>query len=76
MRVNIDFKNNILSINLKEYPVVNQLIILGENRDSFQKQIKKIIQVKENKSFVRSFLAKDISIIEKFIHHLVSILAK
>ena len=64
--VNIDFKNNILSINLKEYPVVNQLIILGENRDSYQKQIKKIIQVKENKSFVRSFLAKDISVIEKF----------
>ena len=64
--VNINFKNNVLSVKLKEYPVVNQLIILGEKRDSFQKQIKKIIKLKENKSFVRSFLARDISLIERF----------
>ncbi len=64
--VKIELKNNNLIINVKEYPVVNQLIILGEDRNTYKEQIRKLIQLKENKSFVRSFLAKDINLIKKF----------
>ena len=35
--------NNILKINLEEYPVVNQLILLGEQNKSYEKEIKKLI---------------------------------
>ena len=58
--------SNTLIINVSEYPVVNQLVILGEKRDTFVKEIKKIISLKENKSFIKSSLAKDISLIKKF----------
>ena len=64
--VKIELKNNNLIINVKEYPVVNQLIILGEDRNTYKEQIRKLIKLKENKSFVRSFLAKDINLIKKF----------
>ena len=46
--------SNTLIITVSEYPVVNQLVILGEKRDTFVKEIKKIISLKENKSFIKS----------------------
>jgi outer membrane protein assembly factor BamA len=58
--------SNTLFIKVSEYPVVNQLIIIGEPRDSFVEQIQKIISLKEKKSFIRSFLSKDITIIKSF----------
>ena len=41
--VEILFKNNTLIVNLKEYPIVNQLIIIGEKSKKFEDEIKKII---------------------------------
>ncbi len=62
--VQIELKNNILKINLKEYPIVNQLIIVGEEKKTYREQIKKIIQLKENKPFIKPYLVKDVSIIK------------
>ena len=64
--VSAKIDSNTLIITVSEYPVVNQLVILGEKRDTFVKEIKKIISLKENKSFIKSSLAKDISLIKKF----------
>ena len=38
--VEINLKNNVLTVNLKEYPIVNQLVIVGEKSNSLKKQIK------------------------------------
>ena len=64
--VQIKRDGNTLIVNVSEYPVINQLIVMGEPKKSFKEQIIKLIQSKEKKSFVRSFLAKDIEIIKKF----------
>ncbi len=63
--VKINLKNNKLIIILKEYPVINQLILVGEKKKGNVEQIKKLIQLKERRSFIRSYLAKDIDIIKK-----------
>ena len=55
----IDLKNNILSINLKEYPIINQLVIIGEDSNKYKEQIKKVIKLKPKSSFIKSYLAKD-----------------
>tara|TARA_A100001015_G_scaffold312517_1_gene417822 strand:+ start:498 stop:905 length:408 start_codon:yes stop_codon:yes gene_type:complete len=47
--VKINQKNGILNIKVKEYPIVNQLIIKGEKRKSIQDEIKKQISTKEKK---------------------------
>ena len=36
-----------LQIIVKEYPVINQLIIVGEKRKSYEAEIKKLIKLKE-----------------------------
>ena len=63
--INLEILNNTLNIQLKEHPVINQLIILGEPRNRFQDEIKKMMKLKENSSFVENFLSDDISTIKK-----------
>ena len=63
--VNISLKNNVLNIKVKEYPIINQLIIVGEKKKSYEEQIKKLIKLKEKKSFIKSSLLKDVETIKK-----------
>ena len=58
--VKVSLDNNTLSLELKEYPVLNQLIILGEKSNKFAEQIKKAMQLKEKRSFIKSLLIRDI----------------
>ncbi len=58
--IKISLKNNKLKITLKEYPIISQLIIVGEKSNRYKEQIKKIIKLKEKRSFIRSYLARDI----------------
>lgn len=63
--IKISFNNGILNLNLKEYSVINQLIISGEKKQSLAKQIKDLIKLKEKRSFIKSYLAKDIDLIKQ-----------
>ena len=65
--VKVSFNNNILTIDLKEYPIINQLIIVGEKSKKYKNQIKKVIKSKEKRSLIKSNLAKDIDLI-KFLY--------
>tara|TARA_B100001248_G_scaffold260357_1_gene248362 strand:+ start:1522 stop:3750 length:2229 start_codon:yes stop_codon:yes gene_type:complete len=58
--VEAELKNNILTIKLKEYPIVNQLTILGEPSKKYKEQIIDVIDTKEKKSFKKSSLNKDV----------------
>ena len=64
--VNLEIKNEILYIYLDEYPVINQLVIIGEQNNKFKDQIKKIIFTKENGSFIENKLNNDIITIKNF----------
>ena len=63
--VKINLNNNVLTIIVKEYPIVNQLVIVGEKKKSYIEKIKKLIQLKEKKAFVKSYLANDINLIKE-----------
>ena len=62
--VDVSYSNKILTINLKEYPIVNQLIIIGEKSNKIKNQIKKQISLKEKRSFIKSKLSNDLEIIK------------
>ena len=62
--VKIELKNKILKIQVKEYPVVNQLIIVGEKSNRYKEQIKKVIKLKEKRSLIKSYLASDVDLIK------------
>ena len=40
--INVEIKNKILTLNLKEYPIINQIIIRGEPSKKISEEIKKI----------------------------------
>ena len=63
--VSVKISSDTLIIKVSEYPVINQLIIIGEKRKSFEEQIRKIIYLKEKKSYIKSYLSKDIANIKK-----------
>ncbi len=63
--IKINLENNILYINLKEYPVISQLILIGEDSKRIRDQITKIISSKEKRSFIKSKISKDIELIRK-----------
>lgn len=62
--VSLNIKNQVLTINLKEYPIINQLIFLGEKSNKVKDQIKKIISLKEKGSFIENNLNSDINSIK------------
>ena len=63
--VNIEIRNKKLIINLIEYPVINEIVLIGEQNTRVKNQIKKIISSKEKNSFIKNNLNKDISLIKK-----------
>ena len=63
--IKLNLENNVLTINVKEYPVVNQLIILGEPSKRIREKFKELISIKENKAFIQPNLYKDIALIKK-----------
>ncbi len=63
--VELNLINGVLNINLTEYPMINQLILLGESNKNYQERIKKIIKLKQKNSFIESFLSKDLETIKK-----------
>ena len=62
--VQIELENNVLKIVVKEYPVINQLVLLGEKANKIKDQIKKIIKSKEKSSFIQNNLRDDINTIK------------
>ena len=64
--VQIKLVENNLIIDLKEYPVLNQLVIIGEKSNKFKDEIKKSIKLKKKRSFIKAFLAKDIENIDLY----------
>ncbi len=64
--IKIKLEKNTLKLVLKEYPVINQLIVIGETNSKLREQILKIINLKEKNSFIKSNLAKDLDLIKGF----------
>ena len=63
--VNVQLLNNTLKIDLIEYPVINNLVILGEPSKKYLEQLKKALSLKEKDSFIKSNLKKDTNIIKQ-----------
>ncbi len=63
--ITINLSNNILKINIEEFPTVSKLIILGEEKERILKQIKKLMKLKENASYSKNKLTEDVDLIKQ-----------
>ena len=63
--INLSLNNNILTIKVKEYPLINSIIIEGEPSNSIKNSILERLQLQPKKSFISSKLNQDISTLKK-----------
>ncbi len=63
--IKVSIQNQTLVVNLKEYPVINEIIVSGEKAKKFQEAIKKNIKSKKNGPFKKSFISEDEKLIKK-----------
>ncbi len=63
--VSVQSANGVLKVTVKEYSVIDNIIILGETSNKYKEQIKKIINSKEKGSFIKNNLARDAEIIKR-----------
>ena len=63
--INVSVSNGTLFIKLIEYPIINEIIIVGESANKYKEQIKKQIKSKKNGPFVKSLIADDEATIKK-----------
>ena len=63
--IKINEVNGVLNIIVKEYPLINQLIINGEPSNRIKEEIKKQIFTKSKRSYVKSYLSNDVNLIKK-----------
>jgi outer membrane protein insertion porin family len=64
--VSVSIENKILNITLKEYPIINKLVLSGEKSTRLKEEILKVIKLKEKNSFIESNSNKDINTIKDF----------
>ena len=53
--IEIKVEKNILTVEVVEHPIINQLIIVGEKSKRYVEQIKKIMNVKSKRPYIKSF---------------------
>ena len=63
--IKVSISNETLFINLVEYPVINEIIIVGEAATKYKEAIKKNIKSKKNGPFVKALISDDEIIIKK-----------
>jgi outer membrane protein insertion porin family len=64
--IDLNFQNNILSIKVIEFKNISKLTISGEKSNRFIEQIKKIIKLKERRSYIKSYVSSDIKTLQTF----------
>ncbi len=63
--VSLEILNGVLKVRLKEYPVINELLIIGEPSKKYKTRVKKLLKLKEKNSFIKSNLSSDIETIKQ-----------
>ena len=65
--VNIKFKNNVLTFNVVENPIIQSIKINGIKSSKYTDPLYEIMSMKEKNSFVEDYISKDLNKIKSFL---------
>ena len=68
--ISVELKNNVLSIDVKENPIIGSVVFVGEKAKKFQEKILELLSLRENTAFIQSNVKKDINLIKEFYRSL------
>tara|TARA_A100001011_G_scaffold385304_1_gene459083 strand:- start:9005 stop:11224 length:2220 start_codon:yes stop_codon:yes gene_type:complete len=63
--INIKLQNNTLIVNVKEYKVINEIIIKGEKTKKYKEAMLELISSKKNGPYTKNKINNDVDIIKK-----------
>ena len=66
-KVNLNIKNNILNINVKEYPIIQEIEFTGIKAQKYIKVLSETIELKSKSSFNKFTLNKDVNTITNIL---------
>ena len=64
--ISVVVKNNILSVTVKENPIINSITFEGEKAKKYKEKIRELLSLRENSSFVENNIKSDINLIKDF----------
>ena len=64
--ISITIENNQLNIDVKENPLIENIVFNGEKAKKYQDKIKELLKLTENNSFVESNIKSDINLVMAF----------
>ena len=68
--ISVELKNGKLSITVEENPIIKSIIFKGEKAVKYQETIKELLTLRENTSFLESFVKSDINIVKEVYRNL------
>jgi len=64
--ISTSFSNGVLKINVKENPIIDSIIIEGEQAEKYKKAILKMLALKEKSSYIESDINQDVQTVKNF----------
>ena len=64
--INVEIKNKVLIVTVKENPIINEIKFEGEKASKFQDQLYELFILKENEAFVENSIKTDIKLIKDY----------
>jgi len=64
--ISVVLKDNVLSVTVKENPIINSITFEGEKAKKFKERIRELLLLRENGSFVENNIKSDINLIKDF----------
>jgi outer membrane protein insertion porin family len=68
--ISVNLKNGILKIVVEENPIINSIVLGGENADKYKEAIIELLILREKTSFLKANVKSDINLIKEFYRQL------
>ena len=68
--ISVNIKNNVLSIVVKENPMINKVNLEGEKAKKFKEKILEMLSLRANASFIEANITSDINLMKEFYRSL------
>jgi outer membrane protein insertion porin family len=63
--IKISLNNGVLSISVREYPIINAVDLEGEKSNTVKKSVLEKLKLKSSESFIENILTQDVNLIKK-----------
>ena len=68
--ISVELENGVLDITVDENPIINEIIFKGEKAQKYRETIIELLSLRQNTSFINSYVKTDVNLIKEFYKQL------